>query len=85
MCARASRALAGLFQTMAADGLDDGWRKERLVALSEIAPGAAKIVTPDEAKELQRQANALAEAVGDAGLKAGLQKLGATLVSQQKS
>lgn len=80
-----ARALAGVFQTMAADGLDDGWRKERLVALSEIAPGAAKIVTPDEAKELQRQANALAEAVGDAGLKAGLQKLGATLVSQQKS
>jgi hypothetical protein len=80
-----ARSLAGVFQTMAADGLDDDWRKDRLVALTEIAPSAAKLVTVEDAKELQRQANALAEAVGDPGLKAGLRKFGETIGSRQKS
>jgi hypothetical protein len=80
-----ARSLSGVFQTMAADGLDDGWRRDRLIALTEICPSAAKLVTAEDAKELQRQATALSEAVKDPNLKAGLKKFGETIVSQQKS
>jgi hypothetical protein len=80
-----ARSLAGVFQTMAADGLDDGWRKDRLAALTEIAPTAAKMVSAEDAKELQRQANALAEAVSDPSLKGGLKRFGEAIVSAPKS
>jgi hypothetical protein len=79
-----ARSLAGMFQTMASDGLDDGWRRARLVALTEIAPKAAKLVAEEDAKELQRQANALAEALNDPTLKSGLKKFGETIVSGPK-
>ena len=43
------------------------------------------IVTAEDARELQRQANALAEAVSDPSLKAGLKEFGETILSRQKS
>lgn len=74
-----ARSLGGMFQTMAGDGLDDGWRRERMVALAEIAPKAAKLLPADDIKSLQQQANALAEAVADPALKTGLKKFGETI------
>jgi hypothetical protein len=79
-----ARSIAGVFQTMAGDGLDDAWRSDRLAGLNEIAPKAAKLVSADEGKELQRQANALAEALADLNLKAGLKKFGDAIVSGPK-
>jgi hypothetical protein len=79
-----ARSIAGVFQTMAGDGLGDDWRRDRLAGLNEIAPKAAKLVSTDDAKELQRQANALAEAVGDSALKAGLTTFGDRIVAGPK-
>lgn len=79
-----ARSLAGMFQTMSGDGLDDGWRRERMVAIAEIAPKAAKLLVPDDARTLQQQANALAEALADPSLKAELKRFGETIVAAAK-
>lgn len=79
-----ARSLGGMFQTMAGDGLDDGWRRERMVALAEIAPKAAKLLAPDDARTLRQQANALADALTDPTLKAELKKFGDTIVAAAK-
>lgn len=79
-----ARSLGGMFQTMAGDGLDDGWRRERMVALAEIAPKAAKLLAPDDARTLRQQANALADALTDPALKAELKKFGDTIVAAAK-
>jgi hypothetical protein len=73
-------SIAGMFQTMSDDALDDAWRRDRMAYLNELAPKAAKLLPPDDAKTLQEQAGALADAVSDPELKAALKGFGETIV-----
>ena len=68
---------------MSNDAMDDGWRRDRMVSLTELAPKAAKFLSPDDAKELQDLANALAEEVSDPSLKASLESFGGTITNQR--
>ena len=76
-------SIVGIFQTMSDDAMDDGWRRDRMVSLTELAPKAAKLLSPDDAKELQELANALAEEVSDPSLKASLESFGETITKQR--
>ena len=71
-----ARSIAGVFQTMSADALDDAWRRDRMAYLVELAPTAAKLLPPEDAKALREQADTLAEAVSDPRLKAELKSFG---------
>jgi hypothetical protein len=77
-----ARSIAGVFQIMSNDAMDDGWRRDRMVSLTELAPKAARLLSPDDAKELQDSANALAEEVSDPSLKASLESFGETITKQ---
>ncbi len=78
-----ARSIAGVFQIMSNDAMDDGWRRDRMVSLTELAPKAAKLLSPDDAKALQDLANALAEEVSDPSLKASLESFGETITKQR--
>lgn len=69
-----AKSLSGVLQTMGSGTMDDTWRRDRLVSLAEIAPKAAKIMEPGDARELKDQAVALASTMSDPALKAGLTK-----------
>jgi hypothetical protein len=77
-------SLRGVLQTMASDTLDDGWRRDRLPALHEIAPKAAKLVLAEDAASLKDSAAQLANALADPALQAGLKKFGETVASGPK-
>jgi hypothetical protein len=77
-------SLRGVLQMMASDTLDDAWRRDRLAALAEIAPKAAKLVTPEDAASLKESAAQLAGALADPGLQEGLRKFGETVASGPK-
>jgi hypothetical protein len=77
-------SLRGVLQMMASDTLDDAWRRDRLVALSEIAPKAAKLVSAEDAASLKDSATQLANALTDPALQAGLKKFGETVASGPK-
>jgi hypothetical protein len=78
-------SLRGVLQMMASDTLDDAWRRDRLVALSEIAPKAAKLVSAEDAASLRDSATQLANAITDPMIQAGLRKFGETVASGPKS
>ena len=65
-------AMRGVLQMMASDTLDDGWRRDRLVGLGELAPRAAKLLSAEQAASLKDSATQLAAALNDPGLKASL-------------
>jgi hypothetical protein len=77
-------SLRGVLQTMSSDTLDDAWRRDRLPALNEIAPKAAKLVSAQDAASLKDSATALANALSDDSLKSGLKRFGETIVSGPK-
>lgn len=72
-------AIRGVLQMMASDTLDDGWRRDRLAGLGELAPRAAKLVSAEDAASLKDSATQLAAALNDPDLKAGLTKFGETV------
>jgi hypothetical protein len=72
-------SLRGVLQMMASDTLDDSWRRDRLVGLGELAPRAAKLVSPEDAASLKDSATQLAAALNDPGLKTGLTAFAATV------
>ena len=78
-------SMRGVLQMMASDTLDNDWRRGRLAALAEIAPKAAKLVTPEDAASLKESANQLAKALNDPGLQEALRKFGETIASGPKS
>jgi hypothetical protein len=77
-------SLRGVLQMMASDTLDDGWRRDRLAALTEIAPKAAKLVSAEDAASLKDSAMQLANALTDPNLQAGLKKFAETVASGPK-
>ena len=78
------RAIGGLFQSMTSDGVDDAWRRDRLLVLAEIAPKAAKLMTAESARELQEQAVELAAAVKDPAVQSGLKTFAQTIAASAK-
>jgi hypothetical protein len=77
-------SLRGVLQMMASDTLDDPWRRDRLAALAEIAPKAAKLVSAEAAASLRDSATQLANALADPTLQVGLKKFGETVASGPK-
>jgi hypothetical protein len=67
------RVIAGI-ETLAVNGVTDEWRRGRLPALHAIVPQAAKILQPEQKKQLQELARACADVMDDAAVKEGLQK-----------
>jgi hypothetical protein len=61
-----ARSLGGVFQTMATGGLDDAWRRDRLVALAAVVDKAAELVTPEDAVALRTIATELSGQVRSA-------------------
>jgi hypothetical protein len=68
------QVIGGVIETLAVNGLTEEWRRARLPALLAIAPKAAKIMQPEQKKQLQELARACADVMDDAAVKEGLQK-----------
>jgi hypothetical protein len=68
-----ARSVAGVIETIAVNGLSDAWRRERLSALSAIAPRLARFLEAQQKSELRQVALAGADVMDDADVKAGLQ------------
>ena len=73
--------IGGVIETLAVNGITDEWRRGRLPALLAIAPKAAKIMQPEQKKQLQELARACADVMDDAAVKDGLQKFAVAIGS----
>ncbi len=65
----------GAITTLPIDGLTDGWRRERLAALTAIGPKAAKFLLPEDLQALHDAATEVAGQMKDPEVKAGLTSL----------
>lgn len=68
------RTVAGVIETLAVNGITEQWRRERLPALTAIAPKLAKFLEPQQKDELHKLALACANVMDDAQVKEGLQQ-----------
>jgi hypothetical protein len=68
-----------VIETLAVNGVTDGWRRGRLPALHAIVPQAGKILQPEQKKKLQELARACADVKNDAAVREGLQKFAAAI------
>jgi len=51
-----AESLTGDLTTLAYDGLNDEWRRQRLAVLMQVAPKAAKFLSPEQAQALREHA-----------------------------
>jgi hypothetical protein len=74
-----ARVISGMIETLAVNGLTDDWRRARLPALTGVAPKMAKILQPEQKKQLQDLARACADVMDDATVKKALQDFAVTI------
>jgi hypothetical protein len=67
------RTVAGVIETLAVNGIEDQWIRERMPALAAIAPKLSKFLDAQQKAELAQLANACADVTSDAQSKAALQ------------
>jgi hypothetical protein len=68
-----ARSVSGVVETLAVNGITEEWRRERLPALTAIAPKLAKFLESTQKNDLRQLALACADVMDDAQVKAGLQ------------
>jgi hypothetical protein len=73
------RATAGVIETLAVNGIEAQWIRDRIPALTAIAPKLGKFLEPQQRAELQQLANACADVMDDAQVKASLQAFAKTV------
>lgn len=69
-----ARSVSGVIETLAVDGITEEWRRERLPALTAIAPKLARFLDGPQKNDLYRLALACADVMDDEKVKAGLQE-----------
>ena len=74
-----ARSVAGVIETLAVNGLTEEWRRERLPALTHIAPKLAKFLESAQKTELQQLARACADVMDDPQVKKSLQEFAAMM------
>ena len=74
-----ARVISGMVETLAVNGLTDDWRRDRLPALTAVAPKMVKILQPEQKKQLQELARACADVMDDATVKKALQDFAVTI------
>jgi hypothetical protein len=74
-----ARVAGGVIETLAVNGITEEWRRERLPALTAMAPKLAKFLQPDQKKELKELAIACADVMDDPEVKKGLQAFAAVV------
>lgn len=67
-----ARSVSGVIETLAVNGITEEWRRERLPALTAIAPKLAKFLLPEQKTELEKLAQACADVMDDAQVKQSL-------------
>jgi len=72
-----NRTMGATLAVVAIPELDEAWRRQRVAALEAIAPKAAPLLAPDDAKRLHAMALELAEADTDPEVQAGLKRFAA--------
>ena len=68
-----AKTLFGLITTFPTEGITDDWRRDRLVALNALAPKAAKVLQPDQCKQLVQTAHSVGPTMRDSAVQSGLQ------------
>ena len=71
--------IAGAIQVFTLDGISDDWRRDRLLALDGIGPKAAKLLTPEQCKDLRGASRTVGAAMSDVAVKNGLEVFAAAL------
>jgi hypothetical protein len=74
-----ARSVSGAIETLAVNGITDEWRRERMPAISSMAPRLAKFLPADQKAELKTLAQACADVMDDAQVKKALQEFAATI------
>ncbi len=72
-----NKTIGGTLAVIAIPELDESWRLARVTALEAIAPKAAPLLEPDDARRLHDMALELADADTDAQVQAGLKRFAA--------
>jgi len=72
-----NKTIGGTLAVIAIPDLDESWRLARVTALEAIAPKAAPLLVPDDARRLHDMALELAEADTDPQVQAGLKRFAA--------
>lgn len=67
------RAISGIIETLAINGLTEAWRKDRVPGLVAVAPKLAKFLEPEQKKQLSALALECAAVMDDAQVKKGLE------------
>lgn len=67
-----ARSVSGVIETLAVNGITEEWRRERLPALTAMAPKLAKFLQPEQKAELEKLAQACAGVMDDAQVKQSL-------------
>jgi hypothetical protein len=75
------RTASSLIETLAVNGITDEWRRDRIPALTAMAPGLAKFLQAEQKSELQKLALACAEVMDDAQVKQGLKQFAKTIAN----
>jgi hypothetical protein len=63
--------MSGVISTFAVDGINDDWRRGRLIALNALAPKAAKLLLPEQCKLLVDAAQTVSQSMTDAAVQGG--------------
>lgn len=74
-----ARAVAGVIETLAVNGITEAWRRDRLPALAAMGPRLAKFLAADQKTQLQQLARACADVMDDAQVKQTLLAFAAAL------
>ncbi len=75
-----AQSIYGLIRTLALNGIEDGWRRDRLAVLAVLAPKAAKFLSREDILTLQQTATEVAGQLTDPEVKAALTSISAGLL-----
>jgi hypothetical protein len=68
-----ANTLFGMITTFPTEGITDDWRRDRLAALNALAPKAAKVLQPDQCRQLVQTAHSVGPTMRDSAVQSGLQ------------
>jgi hypothetical protein len=74
-----ANTLFGLITTFPTEGITDDWRRDRLAAINALAPKAAKVLQPDQCKQLIETAHNVGQSMTDSAVQSGLKAFGDAL------
>ena len=79
--AGAVQTIYGALTTLKLEGLSDAWRRDRLPALTAIAPRAARLLQPEQARLLSKAATEVSARTTDPAVKAALTSFAVAVTS----